>query len=287
MKTERKKILAFHFTQKPHKQSYDAGSIPPVGVPLIYQGKEEIELCRRGYHASMDPFDAVRHVSGRYVHLVECSGDIIMDERNYKSNPNFPNKLVCSQRTVLEGPIDVSHVYSVFARTLALNLQNMWPMPDSMKHYLRTDENHVSAYAESKLLKFPLSPSSWRITDFPSLFYELPDSKKIWHIIDDAVFRYRLESHALALLAADPHFHPHEKICSDAFFNTIGYRYKAAVFYSFLSENPTESTAFYSRHKAVASECNPSFVECNAKTVGYMRRLFNGLIYKAIAEARK
>ncbi len=80
------KVLAWHFT---------AGMKLRDGQPLVvgktYRHTGELEMCMRGYHASIDIRDALSYAPGFQVSRVECSGDMVKQS----------DKLVCRNRKVL------------------------------------------------------------------------------------------------------------------------------------------------------------------------------------------
>ena len=135
--------LAFHTTRKP--ENLNDGTPMKLGKSLKYykRGSLKLRIDVLAYHKLAD---AVLMSDGNYLHLSEVRGEIEKDE--------IPNCVVrnralhCSEiRNLLT--IDLSPVFISFCNLLALNLQNMWPMPDSMKHYLQTGENRESAFHET------------------------------------------------------------------------------------------------------------------------------------------
>ena len=66
----------------------DGVRIPDNGIEQ-YDTNRPLELCRHGYHASVDILDALKYAPGPILRRVRCSGEII------KQN----DKLVCRRRT--------------------------------------------------------------------------------------------------------------------------------------------------------------------------------------------
>ena len=83
---EAKKVLAWHFT---NGMKLRDGQPLKVGKTYKYEGK--LEMCAKGYHASVDIRDALSYAQGFQVSRVECSGD--MEKQS--------DKLVCRNRKVI------------------------------------------------------------------------------------------------------------------------------------------------------------------------------------------
>ncbi len=66
----------------------DGQRIPDDGIEQ-YADDRPLELCRHGYHASVDVLDALRYAPGPILRRVRCSGEII----------DGADKLVCRRRT--------------------------------------------------------------------------------------------------------------------------------------------------------------------------------------------
>ena len=80
------KVLAYHFT---NGMKLRDGQPLKVGKTYKYEG--ELEMCAKGYHASVDIVDALYYAPGFQVSRVECSGDMKKQS----------DKLVCRNRKVL------------------------------------------------------------------------------------------------------------------------------------------------------------------------------------------
>ena len=81
-----KTIRAWHFVGAKLR---DGSAIPADGVKLRFAG--EPIMCKRGLHASIDPFDALQYAPGSTLCLVDCSGKVIEGH----------DKLVCTERTIV------------------------------------------------------------------------------------------------------------------------------------------------------------------------------------------
>lgn len=120
-------ILAYHFTN--YETLRDGRPIPPRGVPLIHEGP--LSICESGLHASIHPFDALRHAPGFLLHSVACES----------VHGEYSDKLVCSERTILQS-IGAKQLILKFARDQALSVSRLWPdMPLDVLRYLEMGEN--------------------------------------------------------------------------------------------------------------------------------------------------
>ncbi len=81
-----RKVIAWHWT---NGMKLRDGQTLKVGKTYRYEGT--LEMCAKGYHASIDILDALSYAPGFTVSRVECSGD--MKEQS--------DKLVCRNRKVL------------------------------------------------------------------------------------------------------------------------------------------------------------------------------------------
>jgi hypothetical protein len=106
-----KTIKAWHFVGKILR---DGSPIPKDGVTLKYDG--EIKLCKSGYHASVDPFDALQYALGETLCLVECGGKII----------DGGDQIVCSERTII-ARMDATEMLRYYARMQAISVIEFYP----------------------------------------------------------------------------------------------------------------------------------------------------------------
>jgi hypothetical protein len=81
-----KKVLAWHFTDGMKLRDGQ-----PLKVGKTYKHTGELEMCVKGYHASIDIVDALSYAPGFTVSMVECGGKM---ERG-------ADKLVCTERKAL------------------------------------------------------------------------------------------------------------------------------------------------------------------------------------------
>lgn len=105
-----KRILAWHFVGKTLR---DGSPIPRNGELLVFKGAPI--LCKQGYHASLDAFDALKYAPGSILCRVECGGII----------SEYPDKLVCTERRIL-ARIDTTTLLWYFARQQALSVIQNW-----------------------------------------------------------------------------------------------------------------------------------------------------------------
>jgi hypothetical protein len=117
-------VRAYHFVGKTLR---DGAPIPADGIKLVYPGK--IKCCQAGYHASLQPFDALQFAPGATLCLVECSGNIIHQE----------DKLVAEERTIITR-IDATDLLYWFARQQALSVAHLWKPPKVVMDYLNTGD---------------------------------------------------------------------------------------------------------------------------------------------------
>ena len=126
-----KTILAWHFVGVTLR---DGKPVPADGVKLRFDGKPV--MCERGYHASIDPFDALQYAPGPILCRVRCGGTIISDA----------DKLVCTERTILRR-MDATEGLRYFALMQALSVVHLWDAPDVVLDYLMTGDEEIRAAA--------------------------------------------------------------------------------------------------------------------------------------------
>jgi hypothetical protein len=124
-------VRAYHFVGKTLR---DGSPIPSDGAPLVYPGK--IECCRAGYHASLQPFDALQYAPGGTLCLVEVGGKIIHQR----------DKLVAEKRTIL-ARMDATDLLRSFACEQALSVSHLWNPPKVVMDYLVTKDPALRAAA--------------------------------------------------------------------------------------------------------------------------------------------
>ena len=106
-----KSVLAWHFVGATLR---DGSPVPADGVNLKFDGTPA--LCHVGYHASIDPFDALQHAPGPILCRVRCGGTIIQSA----------DKLVCTERTIIRR-LDATDGLCYFARMQALSVVHRYP----------------------------------------------------------------------------------------------------------------------------------------------------------------
>jgi len=124
-------MKAWHFAGKTLR---DGSPVPEDGVwlPVI----DDPVLCKRGYHASVDPFDALKYALGDTLCLVELRGTIVEGD----------DKVVASERKII-ARMDVTDMIRYFARMRALSVVHLWDAPDEVLDYLMTGEGAAAAEA--------------------------------------------------------------------------------------------------------------------------------------------
>jgi hypothetical protein len=120
-------VRAWHFVGKTLR---DGSPVPPDGVKLVYPG--EIKPCVSGYHASLQPFDALQYAPGATLCLVECGGKIIHQD----------DKLVAEQRTIIYR-VDATNLLRSYAKKRALSVIHLWTPPKVVVDYLNSDDESL------------------------------------------------------------------------------------------------------------------------------------------------
>lgn len=129
-------MQAWHFVDR---ELRDGSPIPSDGERLEFDG--EPALCVAGLHASERVLDALKFAPGNIVCRVECDGVVGRQE----------DKLVCRARTI-EWRFDAETVLRAFARKVALDVADLWDIPETVRKFLETgNENlRVAARAEAR-----------------------------------------------------------------------------------------------------------------------------------------
>ena len=127
-------IKAWHFVGNTLR---DGRPVPKDGVWLRHGG--QIRICASGLHASLRPWDALRHAPGSVLCYVECRGDVQQQ----------PDKLVCRERRIIMRA-DVTETLRYFARMQALSVVHLWASepPDVVLDYLRTGDESLRIAAQ-------------------------------------------------------------------------------------------------------------------------------------------
>jgi hypothetical protein len=142
----KEKILAWHFLRGDGCIAYDHSfrrdgngkTVKPKEGQVLKVSAEDLELCRFGLHASIEPRDALKYAPGPLVSRVELSGTILKGD----------DKLCASQRKVL-WIADATKILHEFACLCA---------EDALKVSGWNDERSVKAIeAKRKWLKGEIS----------------------------------------------------------------------------------------------------------------------------------
>jgi len=104
-------MLAWHFVGETLR---DGSPVPLDGVPLVFEGTPV--MCASGFHAGLDPFDALQYAPGHTLCHVDCQGVTEVGS----------DKLVCTSRTIL-ARIDAVELLYYFARRQALSFLRLLP----------------------------------------------------------------------------------------------------------------------------------------------------------------
>lgn len=126
-------IKAWHFVNDTLR---DGSPIPKDGAKLIHDGP--LIICESGYHASLDPFDALQFAPGQTLCYVECGGEIVHQD----------DKLVCRERTIIRRQ-GFEPLLWQFAREQALSVIHLWDAPDIVREYLETGNDGLKAAARA------------------------------------------------------------------------------------------------------------------------------------------
>ena len=103
-----KPITAYHFLVLGGRMRHPVDGHTHVTKGLSLH-EDKIKLCVRGLHASIEPLDALQYAPGPCLTLVECSGDVLCED----------DKIVCTDRKVIAGPVDVTDIIVRFAQWCA------------------------------------------------------------------------------------------------------------------------------------------------------------------------
>ena len=125
-----KTIKAWHFVGKTLR---DGRPVPKDGVWLKHEG--EMILCKSGFHASKDPFDALTYAPGSTLCRVELRGQI-------QEHGNPADKLVANERRII-ARMDADEMLRYFARMQALSVVHLYDAPDVVLDYLMTGDEKI------------------------------------------------------------------------------------------------------------------------------------------------
>lgn len=132
--------VAFHFVALRDGAPIlrDGRALPAAGEWLEETG--EIEICRRGLHASWRAFDALGYASDESLGACFVEVDDVVTEHN--------DKFVCRRRRVI-GWAPCDDVLRLFAREAALSVLHLWQgeVPAVLREYLETGNEAIRAAA--------------------------------------------------------------------------------------------------------------------------------------------
>ena len=124
--------LAWHFLAS----GPDGQPVLRDGRPLVvgqwYEHDGPLVMCESGYHASVLALGALGYAPGAFVSLCEVDGTI-----EYGTG-----KLVATRRRAL-WCYDATEVLRLFARQCALDVADLWEMPDIVRQYLETGDESI------------------------------------------------------------------------------------------------------------------------------------------------
>lgn len=122
-----KTVRAYHFLREDMAAGYGTEPAWTVGETRSLKGGSIIP-CRRGYHASPTPFDAIRYAPGSMLCLVELSGKTIFED----GSP--VDKFAARHRTLIAAK-DVSRELRLFAADCAEHVLHLFEgrYPEDMR----------------------------------------------------------------------------------------------------------------------------------------------------------
>ena len=143
-------MKAWHFVRANKQLGYGDNRIVQVGQTYRYEGKEPIELCKRGMHGSVKIMDALKYAEGNIICRVELSGDIIHGD----------DKVVATERKVL-AMIDGEKVLRKFACMCALDVIHLWDAHEIVVRYLKTQDESIRHEARAAAWYSARATSAW------------------------------------------------------------------------------------------------------------------------------
>ena len=107
-----------------------------IVIGRTHKVKGNITPCVYGLHLSPKILDALHYAPGPVIYKVRGSGIIV-------PHGNPVDKYACSERTYLQGRIDISDILRKFARLCALDVVHLWDCPDVVLRYLKTGDESL------------------------------------------------------------------------------------------------------------------------------------------------
>jgi outer membrane protein assembly factor BamB len=114
------------FSENSKRLGYKDNRKIKLGITHKVKGKPV--LCKHGLHASKKIIDALEYARGDIIWKVELGGVVLKGD----------DKMVATERTYIDGGVDISEVLKKFARMCALDVVHLWDAPDVVMEYLKT-----------------------------------------------------------------------------------------------------------------------------------------------------
>jgi hypothetical protein len=130
-------MKAWYFSNECKKLRYHDNRKIELGVTHKVDCKPV--LCESGLHASKRLIDALEYAPGPILWRVELGGEIEVGD----------DKVVATERTYIDGGIDVTECLRRFARMCALDVVHLWGAPDVVIEYLKTGNEELMTAANS------------------------------------------------------------------------------------------------------------------------------------------
>ncbi len=128
-------MIGWYFSRENKKLGYGDGRNIKLGQTHKLNGK--LILCEYGLHASKNILSALNYAPGSVIWKVKLSGEIIHGD----------DKSAATERTYLEGGIDITNVLRKFARMCALDVIHLWAAPEITIEYLKKGKEELRAAA--------------------------------------------------------------------------------------------------------------------------------------------
>jgi len=135
----------------------DGSPLPAVGEHLPWL--VDIHPCKRGYHASVRPLDALRYAPGPWVARVRLHGETI-------EHGSPVDKLVAQSRECVTAYVDASNVLREFSMWSALQVIDLWDAPDVVQRYLAGGGESIgAAWVARAAVRAAAEAAAWAAED--------------------------------------------------------------------------------------------------------------------------